>query len=63
MLTGKTFADVEKMLLGGGFLMNLRALWFFMIKLLRDIIADSSIFGLFNNKLIERSEKSILADH
>ena len=43
--------------------MNLRALWFFMIKLLRDIIADSSIFGLFNNKLIERSEKSILADH
>ena len=34
-----------------------------MIELLHDIIADSPTVEVFNNKLAELSEKSMLADH
>lgn len=42
--------------------MNLCALQFFVIELLRDIIGDSPIVNVFNSKLTELSEKSILPD-
>ena len=63
MLMGKALAGVEKLLLGGKFLMNLRALGVVVIELLRDIIGDSPTVDVFNKKLTEPFEKSILADH
>ena len=62
ILMGKACC-VEKILLGGEFPMNLCALRFVAIEILRHIILDSPIVDVFNNKLNELSGKSILADH
>ena len=43
--------------------MNLRALQFAVIELMRSIIANSPTVDVFNSKLTKLSKKNILADH